>query len=237
MGRRNSISPPAQSPVRWLQVLTDHFMKKNLAILLTLFTLTTFGQTKSVSIRDTKFTFKTYFIDNENGDSIKQLDIYRDKTKLLTHTISKSEGDCNSEAIELGSYEIQDTTIIFYSYWTRAGDAPVSPYGVRIQVYNISTLGALTKGKSEIYIETSRQGWSGNKGINYLFNQPKTEKEKTELNEYIAEVEKEFSAKFVYDETKNKLLKKVKTKLQRQIQEKTKDWKKYYADKIGGYKI
>ena len=141
-------------------------------------TLTALGQTKTVSIRDNKFIFKTFLVDNENGDSIKQVELFRTNSKLLTHIILKSEGDCNSESIELGTFETTDTTIIFYSYWTRAGDAPVSPFGVRKQIYSVDRNGKLNLTKAELYIETSREGWTVNKGINYLFSIPKNNNEK-----------------------------------------------------------
>ncbi len=212
-------------------------MKRDLYIILTLLTVTTFGQTKTVNIRDNKFIFKTFLVDNENGDSTKQVELYRNSSKLLTHIISKFEGDCNSESIELGTFETTDTTVIFYSYWTRAGDAPVSPFGVRKQIYSVDKKGNLNLTKAELYLETSRQGWLENNGIKYLFSIPKNDKEKKQLKVYLNETEQTYNGKFVFGPTKHLLFKEVRAKLKRQIQIATKDWKKLYADKIGGYKI
>ena len=212
-------------------------MKRNLFILLILLTLTSFGQTKTVSVNNYKFGFKTVFMANENGDSIKQIELYKEKLRLLTHIISKSEGDCNSESIELGTFETTETTITLYSYWTRAGDAPVSPFGVRKQIYSVDKNGNLKLTKAELYIETSRQGWGENKGIDYLFSTPKNDNQKKELIEYINDVEQTYNGKFIFGTAKDLLFTEVRIKLKRQIQAATKNWKKNYSDKIGGYKI
>lgn len=212
-------------------------MKNTLLILFILFHATAFAQTKVALINGNEFTFKSYLLENESGDSIKNVDIFRGNTKLLSHTILKAEGDHNSESIEVGSYEIKDTTIIFYSYWSRAGDAPVSPYGVRKQIYSVNKKGFLNLNNSQIYMETSRTGWAEGKGIEYLFTIPKNEEEVNQLNKYKADVEKEYHSKFVLEKDKNLLMKEVKFKLRTQIKESTKHWKAVYSNILGGYKI
>ncbi len=212
-------------------------MKHNLLIIFSLLTLISYGQNKSITINNFQFTFKTIVEKNEDGDSIKKVEVFRDKTKLLSHTINEINGDCNSEAVELGNYDSTDSTIVFYSYWARAGDAPVSPYGVRKQLYKVNQTGKLFLAKSEIYIETSRQGWEDNKGIEFLFSPPKNDLEKKELKDYINEVEKNYTAKFVLGTDKDLLFEEVKTKLKKQIQKATKNWKPTYANKLGGYKM
>ncbi len=196
-------------------------------------TVSTFAQTKTVSIRNYKFIFKTVLIENENGYPIKQVELYRNSSKLLTHIISKSEVDCNSESIELGSFEITDSKVLFYSFWSRTGDAPVSPFGVRKQIYSVDKNGNFSLTKSALYIETSRQDWTENKGINYLFLTPKNDYEKLQLKEYIKEVEQTYNGTFVIGITKNLLLREVKKKLKSQIHVATKNWKKKYTNKIG----
>ena len=212
-------------------------MKNKLVIILSFLTFIAYGQKKNITVNNYQFTFKTVTEYNENGDSIKKIEVFRDKTKLLTHIINEVSGDCNSELIELGSYDTSDSTITFYSYWNRAGDAPVSPYGVRKQIYMVDETGKLLLTKSEIYIETSRQGWKENKGIELLFSSPKNDLEKKELKGYIAEVEKGYNAKFVFGATKDMLFKEVKTNLNNPIQKATKKWKIMYGDKFGGYKL
>ena len=188
------------------------------------------AQTTVKIINGSRFIFK-------KATAGKQLEIYRNNKKLFTHTISDIEGDCNSESVELGTFEIKDTTIIFYSYWTRAGDAPVSPYGVRKQVFSVDNMGNFKLSKAEIYIETSRQGWLDNKGIEFLFIKPKTNADRKQLQNYIHKTEKEFNAGFVFGAAKKMLFKEVKLKLKRQIRAATKNWKTSYADRMGSYKI
>lgn len=60
---------------------------------------------------------------------------------LLSHTLVLGWGDCNSEAYEIGSWEVRDTLIYFWSKWIKAGDAPGYPYGVRKQVYRVASDG------------------------------------------------------------------------------------------------
>jgi len=212
-------------------------MKNKLVIILTLLTFIAYGQNKNVTINNYQFTFKTISENNEDGDSIKKIEVFRDKTKLLSHTIYEISGDHNSEAVELGSYNTSDSTITFYSYWNRAGDAPVSPYGVRKQIYTVDRNGKLILIDSEIYIETSRQGWKENKGIEFLFSAPQNDFDKKELKDYISSAEKDYDAKFVFGTTKELLFKEVKTKLKSQIEKATKNWKMTYGDKFGGFKL
>jgi hypothetical protein len=167
---------------------------------------------------------KEVFLPNNSGDPIKKLQFLKDKTKLHTHTISESMGDCNSISIELGDYEISDSTITFYSYWAHAGDAPASPYGIRKQVYILTPEGKLKQVKSGIYIEEA-------------VNKIPHELEKAELKQYVKDVEKKYNAKFVYGKDKENLFKEVKEKLKEPIQKETKHWKSVYKDKLGGYKI
>ncbi|MEI6766707.1 MAG: hypothetical protein WCM76_13820 [Bacteroidota bacterium] len=211
-------------------------MKNKLVIIFSLLTLIAYGQNKTVTINNYNFSFNNISEYNENGDSIIRVEVLRDKTKLLTHTINEIIGDCNSESVELGCYDIVDSTIIFYSYWTHAGDAPASPYGARKQIYTVDPTGKLLLTKSEIYIEAGSQS-KENRGIEFLFSSPKNDFEKKELSVYIDAVEKKYNAKFVAGKSKDVLLKEVKIKLDKQIKKTTKHWKSLYADKIGGYKI
>ena len=212
-------------------------MKNKLIILFSVFALIMHGQDDTVVINAHPFIFHSVFVKNENGDSVKRLEMFRGETKLMTHTVREISGDCNSESIELGDYEITDSTITFYTYWNRAGDAPVSPYGARKQVNAVDQGGRLIPKQSEIYIETSKQGWKENKGIEFLFSTPKNDTEKKELTTYINKVEKDFTSSFVLGTKKELLLKEVKTKLDNQIRSATKDWKKLFGNKFGGYKL
>lgn len=194
-------------------------MKTSFLFILTFLAFTAFGQSRTVSVRDSGFIIKVILLDNENGDPIKQVELYRDNSKMLTHTISKSESDCNSESIELGTFETTDKTVVLYSYWTKAGDAPVSPNGVRKQIYSVDKNGKLNLTKAELYIET----WTENAGMDYLFSTPRDDDEKRQLKEYITAVEQAYNGTFIFGTARSSLLTEVRVKLRRQIQAATKD--------------
>ncbi len=193
-------------------------------IVVTLITNQCFGQSKTETINGQKINFNINFIKNENGDSIKQLSISNNNLKLLTHTLSQSEGDCNSEAIEVGSYSSTDSSIILYSYWDRRGDAPLAAVGARKQVYSVNKKGKLELSTSALYIETAKAGWAQNKGMKYLNTAAETAAEKKELKKYISDAEREYNATFVFGKAKTALLQEVGKKLKRQILIARKGW-------------
>ena len=199
-------------------------MKGCLFILVMFLSIAAIGQSRTVSIRNCKFTFKTVFKDNDSGDPIEQLALYRNERKLLTHTVSESVVDCNSESIELGAFDYTDSTITFYSYWATSGYV-IAPFGVRKQIYAVDKKGNLRLGQAALYIETSRRGWPENKGIKYLFVAPKNNHERAQLNDYIKAVERAYNGNFVSGAAKVLLFKEVKYRLKRQIQSATKTWK------------
>ncbi len=212
-------------------------MKLFLLILFCCTIITTYAQEKIIHIGTHPFIIKNISSYNENGDSTRQVELYRGQTKLLTHTISKAEGDCNSEAIELGTYALTDSTITFYSYWATAGDAPVDPFGARKQVYQVTANGNLSFKQGSIYLETSRKGWHGDNGIQFLFAPPKNDIEKEQLQQYTTQVEELYKASFVIGDRKDNLLKEVKAKLKTAIAVQTKGWKEHYGGMIGGCRM
>ena len=142
----------------------------------------------------------------------------------LKHTIYKGWGDCNSESLEIGGIEITDSSIILYSFWCHMGDAPVSPWGARKQVYVPKENGLLEMVYSELFVEASENGWEGYEGSIYLYETPVTAEEKQLYRDYIHKVEKEYKADFVYGKRADDLLKEVKEFLAVSIQEQTSHW-------------
>ncbi len=67
--------------------------------------------------------------------TLSRIDSLGNKKKLLSHVLKDKWGDGNSESLELGNYVLSDSLLTFYSFWCRRGDAPVSPYGARVQKY------------------------------------------------------------------------------------------------------
>ena len=215
-------------------------MKQIILILTLAFSINSYSQIDTFNINGFDFIFK--HVKNADTDDIENTSVNllrletSGKTKyLLKHTMGLTEGDCNSTSVEMGDYLINDTIIIFYSFWCWQGDAPVSPWGARIQEYNISENGNVKMASSKLYIETSRPDWHENKGIKYLFEDVKTKEEKIVLKEYIKTVEKEYNAKFVYGKESDKLLKDVKEKFSKRIELLLNDWSK--IENSFGYKI
>ncbi len=155
----------------------------------------------------------------------------------MTHTIFVAAGDHDSESIEIGSSETTDSSITFYSYWNRAGDAPAEPYGVRKKVYIVSVKGQFILSSSQIYIEATKRGKFEHKGMEYLFIKAKTPAQQKLLNSYLSETEKTYNGKFVLGESSKNLLQEVKQKLQKQIKEHTAHWKVTYSNSFGGYTL
>ena len=191
-----------------------------------------YSQIEKIEIDKQIYEFETQqYIDSEpRGGEKKILTLSRinslGKTKILSHILKDKWGDGNSESLELGDYVLSDSVITFYSFWCRKGDAPVSPYGARIQKYKFEN-SKLKLIESQIYIETTAIYWLENKGVQFLFKKPETEVDKHEFFKYIFDVEKEYHAKFVFGKQSDRLIQKVKAHLKEPIQKETKDWFKY----------
>jgi len=198
-------------------------MKTYLSTLLLLFSLIAFSQTETILLNNYSFELKKETKVNVENENIQVLNLYRkDSTKLLTHILNESIGDCNSESLKIGDYTVTDSTITFYSFWCTTGDAPVSPYGARIQMYNVDEKGKLKLDSSQVYIEGGRKGWIP--GLDFLFKEPVTDKERKEFKTYIDEIESNYNATFVFNETAKELIKKVKQQLHKEIETETKTW-------------
>jgi len=199
-------------------------MKVYISILSLFFSLFINAQTETLTLNNVVFELKKEIKPSEDGEDIQVLNLYRNGSskKLLSHTLNEFLGDCNSESIELGNYKVTDSIITFYSFWCTRGDAPVSPYGARIQVYSIDTTGKIKLKSSQVYIEAGRSGWIP--GLEFLNKKPITPKENKIFKEYIKEIETTYNANFVFDKKAKELLKEVKQQLQKEIEAATKNW-------------
>jgi len=198
-----------------------------------------FAQDKEVEINNHTFQFRQYANDKEDeaDEDRVNVDVYRGTKKLLTHTISSRMGDCNSVSIELGDYEISGDSIIFYSYWALHGDAPVSPFGVRKQIYQVKENGRLVLLGGKIYLEETRPGWARDEwsGVDYLENPPQNEEERKALDRYKKAVEENYHATFVDGEQKEQLFKDVKTRLKAEIDKYTSYWAEWETMNMDKY--
>lgn len=189
------------------------------------------AQSESFHLRGHEFTLNTKKESNEDGEEVVSIELDRidasgDQTLLLSHVINGVAGDCNSISLELGDYRTTDSTIAFYTFWCRKGDAPVSPYGAREQVYLANEKGQLRQISSRLYIETTRMDWAENKGVKYLHEKPQTAEEEKHFKEYISTAERDYNASFVWGAEADELLREVKGLLKDQISTETKLWDK-----------
>lgn len=204
---------------------------KKLPTLIALLFLSTlcFSQVEVKKINNTDFKFVTTTI----NDTIlsNYVEIYRDDKKIITHTLSSSDGDCSSENIELGSYKTTDSEITCYSYWASADrmGQNIYPYGFRKQTYTVASNGSVKLSKTALYIKTFMDNWETHPGMKYLNTAYKTNQEKTLFEDYIDKTEKKYASKFVFGQTKDNLEKEVRKELKNDIFENTKNWKEIYT--------
>ncbi|GAA3521685.1 hypothetical protein GCM10022393_40140 [Aquimarina addita] len=205
---------------------------KQINLLITIFLCINFGFSQTVKkiINGTEFKIITVTI-NEN-EQTEFIELYRNNNKLLTHILSNFDGDCSSENIELGEYEIKDSKLIFYSYWA-SGDRMMKniyPYGFRKQIYLVNEKGFVSLESSKLYIETYVDEWNEHKGMKFLKIKPKTDSETELMNDYISKAEKMYFGNFVFGDHKNILENEVRKKIGETIIENTKYWKEVYGE-------
>ncbi|MEZ4924599.1 MAG: hypothetical protein R2780_15625, partial [Crocinitomicaceae bacterium] len=165
----------------------------------------------------------------EPGSKIKflRIKLLNDSIKYsFDHVLYEGIGDCNSESLEIGGYRLTDTTIILYSFWCHMGDAPVSPWGARKQIFVPDSTGKLLMFDSELYIEAGNPGWEETKGVEFLHQIPETNDEKLAYVNYIHRMEKIYKADFVYGKEANDLLAEVRNQLRSEITKHTSHWNK-----------
>lgn len=183
---------------------------------------------KIETINGNKFVFK--FISSPSdvsSENVEEVELYRKSKKLLTHTLKDKSGDSNSLTVEVGNYVINDTILIFYSYWGKVGDAPASPCGVRKQVFNIAPNGRVAMTGSLIYLDAGHMmaTYDGYKGLIFLDSVPRTTQDKKLLDEYKQTIKQEYNADFVKDkEQEAALFKEVRTTLAKEIKKATEGW-------------
>ncbi len=200
-----------------------------------MFSTFAFGQTKKVEINGILFSFKQIKLDTLESAENEIVELYRNGKKLLTHTMFKEEGDCSSTHIQLGKYKVDKNKIKFYTYWAATERMPglILPFGFREQIYTVDSLGILKLSESKIYIENivssenkiflEENGWK-HKGLKYLNKVTKSKYEKRLLDDYIKNVEKEYNSKFVLNDNRDELEKKVRSIMEKEIEKYTGNW-------------
>ena len=163
---------------------------------------------------------ENYDIYDSKGEVLKlyKEEQNRNLTFMLRFTLSDHTGGCAAKGMIEGSYEVSsDGNITFYTMWTRQGKAYLAPYGARIQTYKVSDDGKLELIEGRIYLEETKKNHDNESGMEYLFQAPRTEEEKEQLQQYIKGVEEKYNATFVSKEEYKALSKEVKKALKRKM--------------------
>lgn len=202
---------------------------KLLSLALLFVTNLVISQTQTKIINGT--TFKIVAVSNEEKQT-EYIEIYRNDKKILAHITSRFDGDCSSENIELGAYEIKDASFVFYTYWASADRMQHNryPFGFRKQVYAVKKNGKVHLTSSKLYIESYvGDDWEVHKGMKYLKIEPQTAAEANLLKDYISKAEKEYFGNFVLGKNRDALEKEVRKKIGNLIFENTKYWEEVYG--------
>jgi len=163
--------------------------------------------TESYDIYDSKGKVMKFYKEERNNDL----------TFVLSLILEDATGTCADKSTQSGSYEINDTTIMLYSFWDRKGKSYESPYGARIQQYEMLPSHTVVLKSSKVYIETARRNYDEESAMKYLFTPPKTKNEKEALDDYIKSVEREYKGDFVYGDEAKKLIDEVHEALHRKM--------------------
>jgi hypothetical protein len=174
--------------------------------------------------QDFSIITESYDIYDSKGEVMKLYKEERnnDLTFVLSLILKDSTGTCADKSMQEGAYEINGTDITLYSFWDRKGKAYDSPYGARIQRYEMLPDHTVVLKSSKLYIETARRSYAAESGMKYLFTSPKTNSEVKALQAYVKSIEREYKGVFVYGDEAKELLEKVHEAFRRQMKAK---WK------------
>jgi hypothetical protein len=199
-------------------------MKLFSLILLTVNILFATAELEHVTLGNQDFSIVTesYEIYDSKGEVMKFYKEERnnDLTFVLSLILKDKTGSCANKSMQEGAYEINGTTITLYSFWDRKGKVYDSPYGARIQQYEMLPNHTVILRSSKVYIETARKSYDPGSGMKYLFIPPKNKSEKEALQSYVKAVEKEYKGIFVYGEESKTLLEEVHEALIRSMKAK-----------------
>ena len=199
-------------------------MKIFLFFLILISTLLSSAKLEHIAIGNQDFSVVTesYDIYDSKGEVMKLYKEERnnDLTFVLSLILKDKTGTCANKSMQEGAYEINGTNITLYSFWDRKGKVYDSPYGARIQQYEMLPNHTVVLKSSKVYIETARKSYDSQSGMKYLFTPPKTDIQKEALQTYVRSVEKEYKGVFVYDHEAKKLIEKVDASFRRRMKAK-----------------
>ena len=176
----------------------------------------------TIGNQDFSIVTESYDIYDSKGEVMKFYKEERNNnlTFVLSLIMKDDTGSCSDKSMQRGSYEINGTNIILYSFWDRKGKAYESPYGGRIQRYEMLPNHSVVLKSSKVYIETARRNYDKESGMQYLFTPPETENQGEALQDYIRSVEKEYKGDFVFNDEGKELLEEVHEAFRRRMKAK-----------------
>ena len=202
-------------------------MKFFLLFLIMTSTLFSSGKIEHITIGNQDFSIVTeaYDIYDSKGEVMK---LYKEERNndlhfVFSFILQDKTGTCADKSMQEGTYEINGTQITLYSFWDRKGKAYDSPYGARVQQYEILPDHSVVLRSSKVYIETTRINYDKESAMKYLFTPPKTKIEKEALQAYVASVEQEYKSIFVYGSEAKTLIEEVNQALRRKMKRRWKD--------------
>lgn len=199
-------------------------MKLFLLLLFTASMLFATAELEHVSIENQDFSIVTeaYDIYDSKGEVMKLYKEERnnDLTFVLSLILKDRTGTCSDQSMQDGSYEINGTNITLYSFWDRKGRAYDSPYGGRIQRYEMLPDHTVVLRSSKVYIEIARKSYDKESAMKYLFTPPETDSEKEAFQAYVKSVEREYKGVFIYENEAKKLLEEVDDAFRRNMKAK-----------------
>ena len=114
----------------------------------------------TVEIQGTKFMFAETKDEVEGVESqvINLVRLGQNGAKwLLKHTLHSESPDCNSLEVELGTYAVTDSSIVFYSAWMYSENAMAGVCGVRKQVFRVAPNGRVNLVPSLFWVSVGPQ--------------------------------------------------------------------------------
>jgi hypothetical protein len=145
------------------------------------------------------------------------------KSSLFSFVLNDATGGCNDKSIEKGVYDVNGTTLTFYTLWKRQGSVDDAPFGGRVKRYEVLKNGEVNLTSSLLYVETHTEDSDEGSGMLFLNTKPKSKEDKELLAEYVASVENYYRGKFVFGEESDMLIKKVRKAIRRHRKD---AWKK-----------
>ena len=173
----------------------------------------------TIGYQDFSITTESYDIYDSKGEVMRFYKEERnnDLTFIFSLILEDATGTCADKSMQSGYYEINGTNIILYSFWDRKGKSYDSPYGARIQHYEMLPNHTVFLKSSRVYIETSRRNYDQDSGMNYLFRTPESSSEKVAFEKYVKSVEREYKGTFVFDDEAKRLMEEVLQALSRKM--------------------